>query len=136
MGRLRDRAPKQSQMLKERTEQVDNPDLKPPIFSFEYLQQGYCVSDCSAEERGGVLGKLRSLSQLTWQQLRQAPRHGLGYEIIARTSLKAPVPAVVTEDVHLIAFRAIGKAPMVGFRFGRIFHVLWVDRAYTLYDHG
>jgi hypothetical protein len=136
MGRLKDRAPKQSQVLKARAEPVDNPDLKPPLFSFEYLQQGYCVSDCSAEERGGVLSKIHSLSQLSWQQLRQAPRHGLGYEIIERGSLRAPVPPVVTEDVNLIAFRAIGMAPMVGFRFGRIFHVLWVDRTYRLYNHG
>ncbi|CAI9007967.1 hypothetical protein [Pseudomonas sp. IT-P294] len=136
MGHLKDRALKQSQVLKSRSEPADNPDLKPPVFSFEYLQQGYCVSDCSAEERGGVLGKIRVLSQLTWQQLRQAPRHGLGYEIIDRSSLKPAIPLVVTEDVHLIAFRAIGMAPMVGFRFGRIFHVLWVDRAFTLYDHG
>lgn len=136
MGHLKGRAPKQSQILKERTEAVENPDLKPPIFSFEYLQHGYCVSDCSNEERGNVLGKLHTLSGLSWQQIRQAPRHGLGYEIIARAALKAAIPAVVTEDVNLIAFRAIGRAPMVGFRSGRIFHVLWVDRVFTLYDHG
>ncbi|MNB99097.1 hypothetical protein D3C75_463630 [compost metagenome] len=136
MGLIKGRAPKQSQILKERTETVENPDLKPPIFSFEYLQRGYCVTDCSNEERGNVLGKLHTLSGLTWQQLRQAPRHGLGYEIIKRPAINVAIPPVATEDVNLIAFRALGKAPMVGFRSGRIFHVLWVDRAFTLYDHG
>lgn len=136
MKHLKERAPKESRMLKTRSDPSENPDLKPPIFSFEYLQSGYCVSDCTQDERGGVLGKMRSLSQLSWQALRQAPRHGLGYEIIHRSALKAAIPAVLTEDVNIIAFRAIGKAPMVGFRAGRVFNVLWVDRAYTLYNHG
>ncbi|CAM3304385.1 hypothetical protein [Pseudomonas plecoglossicida] len=136
MSHLKGRAPKQSQLLKPRAEPTENPDLKPPIFSFEFLQNGYCVSDCTNDERGTMLGKLRTISQLSWQELRQAPRHGLGYETIARNALKAPLPPVVTEDVNLIAFRAIGKAPMVGFRSGRTFHVLWVDRGFTVYDHG
>ncbi len=46
------------------------------------------------------------------------------------------MPSVVTEEVNLIAFRFCGKAPVVGFRARRIFHVLWLDRAFKLYDHG
>jgi len=133
--RLKDRGSKVGKVLKERTEQVENPDLKPPVFSFEYLQQNYCVADCNADERSSVLSKLHTLSKLSWQQLRQAPRHGLGYEIIARNSIKAPLPRILTDEVNLIAFRAINMAPMVGFRVGRIFHILWVDRAFTLYNH-
>ena len=136
MGHLKDREPKPSKLLKTRNDPAENPDLRPPLFSFEYLQRGYCVSDCTMDERSGVLSKLHCLSQLTWQQLRHAPRHGLGYEIINRAALRAPVPQMVTDEVNLIAFRAIGKAPMVGFRFGRIFHLLWVDRSFSLYDHG
>jgi len=137
MGRLKGAPPKQSERLADRDKvTTENPDQKPPIFSFEYLQKGYCVGDCSADERGGMLDRIRAISQQSWQQLRQAPRHGLGYEKIDRGAIKAAVPKFVTEDVNLIAFRAIGKAPMVGFRQGRVFNVLWVDRAFTLYDHG
>ncbi|MCW2267587.1 hypothetical protein [Pseudomonas sp. JUb96] len=136
MSRLKGAKPKQSQLLKERAEPAENPDLKPPLFSFEYLQKGYCVGDCTNDERGGMLDRIRAISQLSWQQLRQTQRHGLGYEKIERNAIKAAVPDFVTADVSLIAFRAIGKAPMVGFRQGRIFNVLWVDRVFTLYDHG
>jgi len=135
MGRLQDRGSKPSKVLRERTEQVENPDLKPPLFSFEFLQSPYCVSDCTSEERSSVLSKLRQLSQLTWQQLKQQNRHALGFEIIGRPSFKVAIPQFVTADVNLLAFRAIGMAPMVGYRVGRVFHILWVDRNFTVYKH-
>jgi len=65
-----------------------------------------------------------------------SPRHGLGYEKIARTSIRAPIPTDITDDVTFIAFRFYGKAPMVGYREGYIFHILWIDRDFTLYSHG
>jgi hypothetical protein len=138
MSKIKDRGQRNGTLLKGRTEPPisDNPDQKPPIFSFEHLQNGFCILDCSGDERSQMLDKLRRLSQQSWSQLRQIDRHGLGYEIIDRNSIQAGIPTCVTEDVKLIAFRAIGKAPMVGFRLGRVFNVLWIDRAYTLYDHG
>jgi hypothetical protein len=42
----------------------------------------------------------------------------------------------VTEEVNLIAFRFDGKKPMVGYRDGVTFYVLFLDRSFTLYDHG
>lgn len=136
MKHLKDRGSKGSALLKERTEPVENPELKPPLFSFEFMQPDYCVSACTSDERSSVLSKLRTLSQMTWQQIKQADRHGLGCEIIARHSFHVAIPKFLTDEVNLLAIRAIGKAPMVGFRTGRIFHILWVDRDFTVYDHG
>ncbi|AIL00127.1 hypothetical protein AN459_31440 [Pseudomonas aeruginosa] len=136
MARLRDRGSKSSLLLKERPAPTENPELKPPLFSFEFMQADYCVSECTSDERSQVLSKLRTLSQMSWQQIKQAPRHGLGFEIIGRPSFKAAIPAFVTDDTNLISFRAIGKAPMVGYRDGRVFHILWIDRDFTVYDHG
>lgn len=135
MARLKDRGSKISPLLKERSESVENPDLKPPLFSFEFMQEDYCVSACTSDERSSVLSKLRTLSQLTWQQIKQADRHGLGFEIIGRDSFRAAVPRFLTPEINLIAFRAIGLAPMVGYRSGRIFHILWIDRDFTVYNH-
>lgn len=118
------------------TVEVDDSDSKPPVFSFEYLQAGWCVQDCQQEERSKMLDKLRRLSALSWKDIRQQDRHHLGSEIIARNSIKAAIPSFLTEDVKLLAFRAFDKAAMVGYRSGRVFHVLWIDRTFTLYNHG
>lgn len=83
-----------------------------------------------------MLDKLRRLSALSWKDIRQQHRHRLGSEIIDRNSIRAAIPAFLTEDVKLLAFRAFDKVAMVGYRSGRVFHVLWVDRTFTLYNHG
>lgn len=115
--------------------QLEDSESKPPIFSFEHLQPNWCVQDCQQEERSEMLDKLRRLSSLTWKQIRQENRHGLGTEIIARNSIRAAIPSFLTEDEKILAFRAFGRAPMVGYKSGRVFHVLWVDRTFTLYNH-
>jgi hypothetical protein len=37
--------------------------------------------------------------------------------------------------VKLLAFRAYDLVAMVGYRKGRIFHVVWIDREFKLYAH-
>lgn len=76
------------------------------------------------------------VSQLTWQEINQAPRHGLGTEIIDRLAIKDRLPGCITEDTNILALRFHGKAPMVGFRLAEVFYIVWLDRAFQLYDHG
>ncbi len=114
-----------------------SPDVRPPSFSFQYLHRDYCITQCTEVERLAFVDKMRLLSQLTWSQLRQAQRHGLGYEIIRRSSIKPAIPANITDDISFIAFRFCAKKAMVGFRsIEGIFHVVWFDRDFTVYDHG
>jgi hypothetical protein len=117
---------------------VDEPntDQKCPVFSFEYLQSSYCITNCNSDEKAAFAERMRLLSQLTWAEIKCAPRHGLGFEKISQSAISAGLPSHITADVVLIAFRFSGKAPMVGYREKRIFHVLWFDRDFTLYDHG
>ena len=75
------------------------------------------------------------LSQMTWLEIRQAPRHGLGQEKIAKEAISIPVPPQVSEDAELIALRYFNLHPMVGFRDGRIFYILFVDHKMDLYRH-
>ena len=96
----------------------------------------YCVSKCEKNEKVAILDKLHQLSQLTWVQLHQSPKHSYGYEKIPRNAIKRPVPSQITEDVTLIAFRFHGKAAMVGYREHEIFHIIWFDRDFSLYNHG
>jgi hypothetical protein len=79
--------------------------------------------------------KIRRMSRMTWLELRQADRHGMGSEKIERGAIKRPIPAHISEDVPLLAFRFSGKKPMVGYRMLGTFHIIWFDCKFTLYDH-
>lgn len=112
-------------------------DDKKPKFSFCYVQSSHCINGCQRDEKAGLTDKMYRISQLTWKQIKSADRHGLGFEKISRDAIKAGIPAHVTEDVdHFLAFRFSGTKPMVGYRLGSTFFVLWLDRGFNLYDHG
>ena len=114
------------------------PDQQPPLFSLRYLDRGrYSLAACQQREKAAFADTLDRLSQLSWGELRLSPRHGLGYEQIPRHAIRVPLPSHLTEDVQrLIAFRFVGNAPMVGYRVQAVFYILWLDRDFTLYDHG
>lgn len=72
---------------------------------------------------------------MTWGELIQAPRHGMGFEKIDRDAITRPIPAHVTDDVAFIAFRFSGLKPMVGYRVDATFHIVWFDCSFDLYPH-
>lgn len=73
---------------------------------------------------------------MTWNEIKLAPKHGLGSEKIARSSIKDTLPDFITDDVQeLLAFRFKGKAPFLGHRRGPVLHVIFVDPKFDLYDH-
>lgn len=115
----------------------ENADTMPPIFAFDKMQEntGFSVPCCNADHQAAALRKIFTLSKMTWSEIQNAPRHGLGTEKIHRSSIKAAIPASVTDDVTFLALRYNGKAPMVGYRDGRTFHVLYLDHTFTLYNH-
>lgn len=107
-----------------------------PVFCLEFLRPAYCLSKCDVKEKAALADTLHELSRLTWSQIQAAPRHGKGCEKIDRASIKGDsIPLHITDDTHLLAFRFFGKAPMVGYRTDRIFHLVWLDRDFTLYSH-
>lgn len=112
------------------------PEQQPPIFSLRYLEGEYCLTKCEKDDQAAFALKLHRLSKLTWSQIHSQGRHQLGYEKISRDAIKAPIPKFITEDVNFIAFRFSGMKAMVGYRDGAIFYVIWLDRNFTLYDHG
>ncbi len=97
---------------------------------------GYSVTCCDLANQAAALERLFKLSHMTRSAIQNTQRHGLGTEKIARSAIKAPIPANVTEDVTFLALRYNGKAPMVGYRDGRTFQVLFFDPNFTLYNHG
>ncbi|KYC42342.1 hypothetical protein WA1_20445 [Scytonema hofmannii PCC 7110] len=112
------------------------PEQLPPIFSLRYLDGEYCLTKCDKDDQAAFALKIHRLSKLTWSQIQSQDRHKLGYERISRDSLKVPIPRFITEDVNLIAFRFSGMKPMVGYRDGCVFYIIWLDKNFTLYDHG
>ncbi|WP_439258024.1 hypothetical protein [Lonepinella sp. BR2271] len=116
----------------------ENNDKKPPMFSFHQIGKRYCLSSCQSGEKIDLIDTLHKLSQLTWQELINSNRHGLGTEKIAHSAIKgSSVPDfIIDQNITLIAFRFSGKKPMVGYRENQIFHILWLDRDFSLYDHG
>ena len=104
-----------------------------PIFCLCFLQRDFCLSKCNPEERCAFADTLHKLSQTTWAQIQSSNKHARGCEIIPRSSLKFVPPRHVTDDVPILAFRFFGKMPMLGYRDGRVFHVIALDRTHDAY---
>lgn len=120
-----------------RAEAEPSPQTLPPHFSFEHLSNHseYGLSACGLEHKADLVERLAKLSTMTWAQIKQANKHGLGSEKIARHSIRATIPDTYKDD-YFLALRFSGTAPMVGYQNGRVFVVLWLDPKFTLYDHG
>lgn len=102
------------------------------------MHRDYSLASCTQEEKAAFAETLWKLSQMTWQQIMQSPRHGRGAEFIERNRITgAQVPSHVTDDVRLMALRFHGKKPMVGYRGkdGVTLFVMFLDRDFTLYSH-
>jgi hypothetical protein len=118
------------------SKQLANYDDSHPIFCLRYLDDEYNLNGCTKNEKAHFADALRKRSQMSWQDIKMAPRRGLGLEKIDRNTIKAPIPNHITEDIeHFIAIRFCGKAPMVGYRSNDIFRIIWLDSKFTLYDH-
>ncbi len=114
-----------------------NYNNKTPILSLHHnlhVRDKYRLDECEQEEKLAFVKKMIELSNLTWLQIMNAPRHGLGTEKIQRIEGDT-LPSSIREDTQLLALRFFGMKPMVGFRDNDIFHVLWFDRDCSLYSH-
>ena len=113
-----------------------SPDKGYPSFSLFYVDPKYCISVCDKDDKAAFAERLRILSRLTWDSLHMAGKNGVGCEKIGRSAIKSHPPSHVTEEVPLLAFRFSGKKPMIGYRQGDTFYILWFDRDLNLYNHG
>lgn len=114
-----------------------NYDLMPPIFSLERIQSnGYCLSDLCKDDKAAFAESIFKRKSIAWSDIKKQDRHALGFEKINKSSIKAPMPRFITEDMDsFLAFRFQGLKPMVGYRKQNIFFVLWFDKDFTLYNH-
>jgi hypothetical protein len=107
-----------------------------PTFCLEHLQSDYCLMRCEKDEKTAFADTLYKLSRSTWGQLLQRHKHKGGYEKIPQRAIRAAIPPIVSPDSNIYVFRFHELKPMVGIREGSLFRILWLDRDFTLYDHG
>lgn len=105
-------------------------------FSLRYVVGDQCITRCTNEQAMQFAERMKRLCSMTWQQIQNADRHGLGTEIIKQSSLRVAIPGHITPDVNLLAFRCFGMAPMIGYREEEVFFVLWFDPDFEVYKHG
>lgn len=113
----------------------ESSNQKQPIFSLSNLQKGFGIEECQRDDQAAFAKRLCKLSEMTWQLIQESPRDGLGCEKINQNSLKVPVPAFITEDVNILAFRVTQSFRMLGYKDEEIFHVLWLDPNLKCYAH-
>ena len=134
--RIKGVTPNQSDLI--RANDPPDYDEHPPIFSLHRLQSGdYCFSCMSQEDKASFGDAIFRRRSLTWREIKQVPRQGLGFEKIPKYQIRASMPPFITDDVdHFLVFRFGGDKRMVGYRQHDKFYVLWFDHNLTLYDHG
>ncbi len=127
--------PKGGPRIKLPTTPPQSPQTQTPVFALEHMQSPYCVDNLNQAQQAAFAQAMWMRSRMIWLDITLAPRHGLGQEDIARGDLNPSIPKHITDDVDFIALRFWGKAPMVGYRDGRIFHVIWLDHDFSVYKH-
>lgn len=104
------------------------------IFSIECCSDKCCFSRIREQrERADFAARLHELSQLTWGDIGQTSRRGLGYETLDNIRVNRsnlPPGARIIGFVYHLNHRMIGYRDREG-----IFHIHWFDYNGKLYKH-
>ena len=114
----------------------ENYGRESPTFCLRYVDPKCCITNCDKNDKAAFAERIRKLSTMTWNDIIQADKHGFGREQIPQDKIRAKMPSHITKDMTLIALRFSGKKPMVGYQHKAMFHILWFDRDFKLYNHG
>lgn len=106
-------------------------------FSFiHFSEKDYGLRDCTIKDLVSLIRKLKVLGTKTWTEISRSGKHELGCEILKTCELRKPLPSSVPANIDkVMCFRYKEKAPMIGFREGSVFHIVFLDRDFTLYQH-
>jgi hypothetical protein len=111
-------------------------DHETPKFCLHFIAGDFDVHALAADQQAAFAKTLQKLSSSTWRDLKLAPRHGQGTELIPRDQIRAPIPAQFQDEPRFMVFRYHGKLPMAGVRVRDVYHVLWIEPGFgQLYAH-
>lgn len=135
MGKFKKGKKKQGKIVS--VQEPPNYNKFPVVFSLEKVQLGkYCHSSLDQENKACFAEAIFKRKNLTWDDVIQLDRHGLGTEKIPDSKVRCEKPKFLTEDFkEYLVFRYNNLAPMVGYRLKNVFYVLWFDHDFTLYPH-
>lgn len=108
-------------------------------FSFQNLQKDYSfnTSQCDHQLRLDLLSKLRVVSCKSWNDLEKAGKKS-GFESLPINALRKPIPEDVplkgVNKLHVLRFNG-QDARLIGYRLGRVFHIIFIDPELEVYDH-
>ena len=136
MANIRKRKGSKGALIRPTDTADESPYRNYPVFSLYQMRSPHCIDDCEADDKKLFADALWKRSKMTWTDLTVTRKGGLGSEPIPRKAMKSPIPENITPEVNLIAFRFSGKKAMVGYREGQIFHIVWLDHSFSVYDHG
>ena len=123
--------------IKQSSDTSPNIDIKHPVFCFKHLNKKYNLEKCQPREKVSLIDRISRLCTMTWEQVQMAPKEGFGTEKISQNAITgAAIPNHLTKDEIFYALRFDGKKPMVGYKTAFVFHVVYLDRDFTLYNHG
>lgn len=137
MARNRGNPPARSQRAFAQPAEPLNHDGEPPKFCLHFLHPDFDVNSLDPGKQAAFAKTLQKLATSTWGEIKRAPRHGQGTELIPARDLRAPIPARFQDQDRFMVFRYQGKLPMAGVRVADVYHVLWIEPEFgRLYDHG
>ena len=67
--------------IKPKIEDIAIQNHKHPVFCFRYIHKDYSLDKCEPDEKIAFIEQIVRLSKMTWQDVIQAPKHGLGSEL-------------------------------------------------------
>lgn len=106
-------------------------EIEHPIFSFRYLHNDSYPNCNDASFFIKFFERLQKLSELGWEKIRIANRHGYGMEKIPIAQLNVSiknVPFITPEVKEIDVFRSNGdNRTFAGVQKGKIFYILFIE---------
>jgi hypothetical protein len=110
-----------------------------PAFCFRYLVKDFDFDNLLTANNQAhykdFLNKIKSLSGLDWETIKNSNRYGNGAEKIDHSSLKQFPLKCITPDMSILVFHLSGLFRIIGVRDGKVFYVLYIDPNGRAYKH-
>ncbi len=107
-----------------------------PVLCLRFVQSRFGFEELTEKQRSEFIRKWAKRAQLSWTELVQHSRKGLGFENIPAHEIKRQAPESLAAGRYLV-MRHEGNHAVVGVRAGGAYRVLWIEANYgDVYDHG